>query len=466
MHSLRSPLFLVFAVCGFLLYNSTSHASTPPQEHTPTTVIASAVNDHATSSSFSTRIADTFTNTSSLALRMLLALLLGLLLSLTPCIYPMIPITVGILQAGSSRSIGRNFARASAYACGMAITFACLGLISAYTGNLFGSAMNSPWVIGAMILLLVYVAGSMIGLYDMYIPRMLQQNHTPAGGGSLLSAFSFGAASGTVASPCLSPGLLLLISIIAKEGNMLTGFCMLFSFGIGLSIPLLLIGTFSSSLNRLPRAGFWMVEIKRLLGFMMLFVCLYFLKPFVPWHILLWMACILLFAMQAFYMFINIGTSRQTRGMRNSTLGAISVLCAFCLVTAYKATVNKSECSSDSFWLHEFDDAKTEALAQQKKILLDVSAPYCTICTAIDKKFFCNEFVQEICLAHAVPVQINGADDTHQTHMNLQRSLHIIGAPTLVLLDPITGTELKRWGAELYDKTTQEFVRELEALLA
>jgi thioredoxin:protein disulfide reductase len=435
---------------------------------------SSLVTQKQTQPSITARISNVITTTSALWLRIIFAFILGLLLSLTPCIYPMIPITVGILQSGSSSSMLRNAIRAGAYACGMATTFACLGLFSAFTGNLFGSLMSSVWVIGAIILLLIYLAGSMIGLYEMYIPRFLQNSSTPAHGGSLFAAFSFGAASGTVASPCLSPGLVLLISLIAKDGNMLAGFLMLFCFGIGLSIPLLVIGTFSSSLTMLPRAGMWMVEIKRLFGFMMLFMCIYLLKPFIPWHVCLWLTAELILGIYIFYLFQYGHTnpfktihSQEPTKMSTSFKPLLVVLqaCfAICVVFAYRATTQQETCA-DTFWLHEFDDAKQLALTEQKKILLDVTAPYCTICTAIDTKFFCDKTVVEQCLQTCVPVKINGADTTHEIHTDLQRSLHIIGAPTLVLLDPVTKTELKRWGAELYDSSVEKFVQELKSLV-
>jgi thiol:disulfide interchange protein DsbD len=409
-------------------------------------------------------ISSLFNAASSLPMRAALALVLGLLLSLTPCIYPMIPITVGILQAGSSTSIVRNFARAGAYASGMAITFACLGLISAFTGNLFGSAMSSPWVICFIVLLLIYVAGSMIGWYDMYIPRFLQQSSTPTRGGSLLSAFSFGAASGTVASPCLSPGLLLLISFIAQEGNIAAGFLILFAFGIGLSIPLLLIGTFSSSLSMLPRAGMWMVEVKRLLGFLMLFMCLYFLKPLVPYHIVLWLAVVLLFCIGVYYQSRYIWQQKTIKRSWKYIL-AMAIYGGILYVavhTAYKAFTEKPTTIDDTFWLHRFDHAHTQALAEHKKLLIDVTAPYCTICTAIENKFFCNAKVREYYLEQCVPVKINGADTHNEMHMHILQTFKIIGVPTLILLDPVTNTELKRWGAELYDYSVEEFLHELE----
>jgi len=200
-------------------------------------------------------------NTNSLLLRIFLVLFLGILMSLTPCIYPMIPITVGILQSQGSSSIMRNFFLALAYTIGIATTFSLLGLIAVFTGKLFGSFLTHPLVIIPVVSLLGYLGFSMLGFYEMYTPKFLQlKNHQNTKKGSMLSAFLFGAASGTVASPCLSPGLVLLLSIVATLGDRLLGFVLLFSFGIGLSLPLLLIGTFSSSLALLPHAGTWMVD--------------------------------------------------------------------------------------------------------------------------------------------------------------------------------------------------------------
>src|SRR5579872_5316108 len=212
--------------------------------------------------SFSDRISSLVQNTDSLALRLLLVMLLGLLMSLTPCIYPMIPITAGILQSRGSTSVARNFGVALAYTMGIATTFACLGLLAAFTGQIFGCFLNSPIVILLIVAVLIYLAFSMFGFYDMYVPKALRGGNQSVQGGSIASAFAFGAVSGSVASPCLSPGLMLLLSIVTTLGSKWLGFLLLFSFGIGLSLPLLLVGTFSTSLNMLPRAGMWMLENK------------------------------------------------------------------------------------------------------------------------------------------------------------------------------------------------------------
>ncbi len=121
---------------------------------------------------FSSRLSNLVAKTESLWIRLLLVLLLGLLMSLTPCIYPMIPITLGILQSRGSKSIGYNFLQSLCYTAGIATTFAILGLLAAFTGQLFGSIMSNPFFIVALALLLSYLGLSMFGFYDMYTPNL------------------------------------------------------------------------------------------------------------------------------------------------------------------------------------------------------------------------------------------------------------------------------------------------------
>lgn len=409
------------------------------------------------------RLSNVLTNAESVWIQIALALLLGLLLSLTPCIYPMIPITIGILQAHGSTSVWRNFSLACAYTCGIATTFALLGLVSAFTGSLFGSLMNSPIIILCIVAVLAYLAGAMIGWYPMYTPSFMQGSNNTQSGGSLFAAFTFGAASGTVASPCLSPGLILLLSIVTKLGSVMLGFALLFAFGVGLSIPLLIIGTFSSSLHVLPRAGMWMVEIKKLFGFMMFGMCLYFLQAIVPCFVFMWLTT----ALAAAIGYIYLKESSQKQGVWylfysiiGMSLIAASVWYGF---NAYQLTTQRN--NKDTFWLYDYNDAHAQAQKEHKKVLVDVTTPCCTICKAIDKKFFANQNVQSIINQHYVPVKINGADNAHEAHMNLQKHYAIIGAPTLLIIDSVTGKEIKRWGTELYDYSIDEYINELKSII-
>ena len=213
---------------------------------------------------------------------LLLAFLIGIVTSFTPCIYPMIPITMGILQSQASTSLWRNFLLSTTYVTGIATVYATLGYFAATTTLILGQWLANPIFIGFLVLLFLYLAFSMFGFYEIYMPGFMQQRGTGIKvKGSFFYTFLFGAISGTAASPCLTPALALLLGFVAKRGNPLIGFATLFSFAFGMGLLLIVVGTFSTSLTALPRAGAWMDEIKKFFGFLLIGVSVYFVQPFI-----------------------------------------------------------------------------------------------------------------------------------------------------------------------------------------
>jgi len=210
---------------------------------------------------------------------LLVAFATGLLASLTPCIYPMIPITISILQVQASKSFMQNFVRALFYVLGIAVTYATLGYVAAKTTVMFGQWMANPWLIGIIVLFFLYLAFSMFGFYEIYVPKFMTRQLEVSPRGSLFYSFLFGAVSGLIASPCLTPALAGLLGYVAKQGNPVLGFITMFMFALGMGTILLVIGTFSGAVVLLPRAGMWMVEIKKFFGFLLLGVTVYFLQP-------------------------------------------------------------------------------------------------------------------------------------------------------------------------------------------
>lgn len=143
-----------------------------PEQHTTSTYTTSS--HSGTHTPLSSRISNIIQTTQSPWIRTLLVFVLGLLLSLTPCIYPMIPITAGILQTQGGSSVLRNILLSSSYTLGLAITFSLLGMLATFTGNFFGAFLGHPIIIISFTLLLLYLAGSMLGLYTMYIPPFMK----------------------------------------------------------------------------------------------------------------------------------------------------------------------------------------------------------------------------------------------------------------------------------------------------
>ncbi len=409
----------------------------------------------------SQKISGLVANTQAIWIKILLVLLLGLLMSLTPCIYPMIPITLGILQSRGSTSVGQNFLLSLLYTCGIATTFAILGLVAAFTGQVFGSIMSNPLFVIGIAVLLAYLALSMFGLYDMYTPKFMRKGvDANAAKKSLFSIFLFGAASGTVASPCISPGLILVLSIVTTLGNKLLGFIMLFAFGFGLGIPLLIVGMFSSSLNALPRAGMWMIEVKKIFGFMLFGMVFYFLSPLVSGTVLFGLiTAFLLAASIAYFYSIKKYDSRAIKTSKN----LIGVLCAaFAVVAAvktYQSVAYRQE-AQDALWYTNPDTALQVAKEEKKKLFIDVGADFCSICKAIDRTLLSDSKVRAT-LTKFVNVKLNATTCSATTFNGLCKKYSVIGFPTFLLIDPQTGDLLARWGSELYETPASTFIAEL-----
>jgi len=292
---------------------------------------------------WSTYITSLIESANSLTVRLILVLLLGILLSLTPCVYPMIPITIGVLQSGTTQanSMGRNFLLSVSYVAGIATTFAIFGLLAAFTGHIFGSLSQSPLVILLIIAMLIYLGLSLLGFYNMYVPKTLSSLSSPNNNiktRSLLSTFFFGAATGTIASPCISPGLVLLLSIVTTMDNAFYGFILLFFFGVGLGLPLIIVGTFAGSINLLPASGVWMLEIKKLFGFMLLGICFYFARPLIAYHLLLYAIALFACTVGIYYIYDSNKTASRAWRIIKTILGIVLFASSFIIAFyGYKA---------------------------------------------------------------------------------------------------------------------------------
>lgn len=213
---------------------------------------------------------------------LLLSFLSGILVSFTPCIYPMIPITIGIMQTQTTNSLWRGFCVGLCYVLGLATVYAILGMVSASTSILFGQWTGNPWFISIIVLLFLYFAFSLFGFYDTYSLNFFSDTDKPnLFKNPFLRSFLLGLLAGSVASPCLTPALAVLLALVAQKGNILLGFFSMFFFAFGMGFLLIFVGMFSASLGFLPRAGAWMNDIKKLLGFIMLGVCVYMLRPLI-----------------------------------------------------------------------------------------------------------------------------------------------------------------------------------------
>lgn len=409
-------------------------------------------------------IQNRLTETDSWSLQLFLALLLGILLSLTPCIYPMIPITLGVLQSQGSKSVTKNFFLSFAYTLGISTTFALMGLLASYTGEAFGSMLSSPIFVVVIVVVLSYFALSLFGLYNIYIPRFLQNKSNISAGGSFLSIFMFGLMSGTVASPCLSPGLALILSMVAKLANKFLGFLLLFAFGIGISTPLLIMGTFSGSMNVLPKAGMWMLEIQKFFGFMLFGMCFYYMSNVLPWWLILIMLTVFILCAGIYYLrSVTKQDSIIWRNIKNALgVSAISVSVFLMVESFQELYYPKLDDGVEVSWYTDYNKAVSDAKKQNKKLLVDFWTPACSICKKIANDVLKAPAIAKELEADYIVATINGSDSGIEPFKSLKANYGVQGFPTILIINPKTGKELHRWTGELEDEEHKTIIAELK----
>lgn len=225
----------------------------------------------------------------------------GLLLSLTPCVFPMIPILSGIIvgagRAGKGVSHVRGFVLSLGYVLGMAMTYALAGVAAGLSGTLLSVSLQNPWVLGGFAMLFVVLSLSMFGFYELQLPSFLQSKISEESahikGGSLAGVTLMGVLSALIVGPCVAAPLAGALLYIGQSGNAVLGGVALFSMGLGMGVPLLVVGLSAGTL--LPKSGAWMEAVKKAFGVVLLAMALWIVSPLLPvaWQMLGWAALLI-----------------------------------------------------------------------------------------------------------------------------------------------------------------------------
>ncbi len=202
----------------------------------------------------------------------------GLATSLTPCVYPMIPITAGILGGAGAAGVSRRRTAllTGAYVGGLALVYALLGLLAGLTGSLFGTVASSPWAYFVTGNLLLVFGLALLDVFTVNAPQKLASWAGRRGAASPGAAFAMGAASGLVAAPCGAPAFAAVLTFVAGTGSAMLGFIYLFVFSLGLTALLVAVGLSSGLLAALPGAGRWTLWVKRVGGVLLLLMAEYY----------------------------------------------------------------------------------------------------------------------------------------------------------------------------------------------
>ncbi|MCK5896511.1 MAG: protein-disulfide reductase DsbD [Cocleimonas sp.] len=230
--------------------------------------------------------------------------LAGLALTFTPCVFPMIPILSGIISGqGTDISKKKAFMLSLAYVIPMALTYAIVGVLAGLSGESLTAALQTPWVIATFALLFVALAFAMFGFYELQMPSGIQNKlasfSNQQKSGSFIGAAIMGVLSALIVGPCVTAPLTGALIFIADTKDALLGGLSLFMLGIGMGVPLLMIGTAAGEI--LPKAGAWMDKVKAVFGVLMLGLSIWMLERILPVEIIILLTAALLIG-SAIYM--------------------------------------------------------------------------------------------------------------------------------------------------------------------
>ncbi|MCK5810609.1 MAG: protein-disulfide reductase DsbD, partial [Cocleimonas sp.] len=440
-------------------------ASAPEKSSTPAPILAAI--DTTNNISHDEKISEQahFTNIlkgNSLLTILGLFFLAGLALTFTPCVFPMIPILSGIISGqGSDISKKKAFILSLAYVIPMALTYAIVGVLAGLSGESLTAALQIPWVIGLFALLFVVLAFSMFGFYELQMPASIQNKLASVSnqqkGGTFIGAAIMGVLSALIVGPCVTAPLTGALIFIADTKDALLGGLSLFMLGIGMGVPLLMIGTVAGEI--LPKAGAWMDKVKAVFGVLMLGLAIWMLERVLPLDVIILLTAALLIGSAIYMKAIDTlettasGWDRLWKafGIIILVYGIILMLGVFkgngSFFTPLKdraviqqvtgSTTGRAASEGLVFTtikdIKSLDLALENAAAQNKKLMLDFYADWCISCKEMEHKVFADPRVMKT-LEGTVLVQ---ADVTKNDALDkaLMKKFGLFGPPGIMFFD-------------------------------
>jgi thiol:disulfide interchange protein DsbD len=384
----------------------------------------------------------------------------GLALNLTPCVYPMIPITVSYFGGQSKGRESRTVLLAFLYLLGMAVMYSALGLVAAFTGSLFGSALQNPFVLSAIALVMIGLAMSMFGYYEIRIPEKLA-GVAGTGRQGAWGSFLMGLTVGIVAAPCIGPFVLGMLTFVGERGSLLLGFSLFFVLALGLGLPFVVLAVASGNIARLPKSGEWMEWVRRLFGVVLLAMAGYFLRPVIgdALYFGLLGALFLVGGVVLGFVLRVKSTSLFFSAFRRF-VGVVGPLYGLYLALAPGHILGRSSAAQVA-WAPYAEATLERAIADGKPVVIDFSADWCLPCKELDHKTFNQPEVIDA-VGDFVTVK---ADLTHHGSPEvraLRKKYDIRGVPTIVFIDAKGRERADLRAVQFIDK--HEFLRRLNAV--
>ena len=385
---------------------------------------------------------------SGLFLSLIFVFLAGLALNLTPCVYPLIPITIGYFGGQAEGKTSRLFLLGILYVLGMALTYSVVGVVTSLSGAVFGTLLQNPIVIIVLGLIFIALALSQFGVYEFKLPDSWVMKAGGAKGGAF-GAFFMGLTMGIVAAPCIGPFLLGLVTYVAAKGDPFYGFIMFFVMAMGLGTPYLILALFSGKIKSLPRAGLWMEGVKHIFGFLLLGMAIYFVNPLLPKNISSYTLPVF-GLITAIILLILDKTANNVKGFRIFK----TVFSLLVMVLSVYALIPSKTISPE--W-QKFSEIKYESsLKNNERMVIDFYADWCIPCKELDAITFSNaKVIKELVKFSKYKVDMTKTTDENDS---LRKKFKVVGMPTVLIIDA-KGTEVNRLSGFV---NAEEFLKIIE----
>ncbi len=368
----------------------------------------------------------------------------GILTSFTPCVYPLIPITLGVMGARSYRNRLHNFLTALMYVLGMVFLYGLLGVIFARLGILFGSLFQSSSVMLLMATLCFVMGSSMFGIFEIAIPQSIHTKLSHIGGKGYKGAFLMGLVAGIIAAPCTGPVLSVILAFIATSQNIILGYSLIVTYALGIGILFLFLGMSAGMIRKMPKSGKWMDLVKLLLGIGLCVVGWYYLQFIFSKSIHVFFSQVILSSkMQMFMLFILSSIISIVGIMRSRSRKKMIMIIGGGLVafSVFFSFVYRPRGTIDSLhWIKSEGEGLSLAMKKKKPAIIDFYADWCGACTELDEKTFIDDDIQAMA-EHFVMIKIDATESSSVTD-NLFEKYEISGLPVVVFLRP-DGSEMK-----------------------
>ena len=370
--------------------------------------------------------------TNGLLIGLLFVFLGGLALNLTPCVYPLIPITVGYFGGQSEGSTTKLFFMGILFILGLSVTYSAIGVITSLTGAVFGALLQNPIVILLIVAIMLALSLSMFGVYEFKLPDSIVNKAGGAKAG-LYGAFFMGLTMGIVAAPCIGPFVLGLVTYVATKQDPYFGFLLFFVLAVGLGTPYLFLAVFSGKIKKLPRAGEWMDAVKHIFGFILVGMALYFLLPLLPDSISGYLLPVFMIGAAIYLLFFE-KLANSVKGFRIFKIVFSVIIMAIGIYALVPSEKNSVE------WEHFTENSLVDISG--RGVIIDFYADWCIPCKELDALTFSDPEV----IALAKEFETYKADMTKSLSTEveiLRERFKIIGVPTVLILNS-KGEEVER----------------------